>query len=138
MSDKAAGQKTRSPEGCDENGPAAALLVGYVSIQICALLAPCRRPILIATKAMLVTGQDTGSIFEAALIQEFWSPCITCGYNRRPGSYALLNNANGWGRSVLRLKRVLNRFAVASPYLRDEKPSLLTKLIQQFEPIIVA
>src|ERR1700741_3729578 len=48
MSDKAAGQKTRSPEGCDENGPAAALLVGYVSIQICALLAPCRRPILIA------------------------------------------------------------------------------------------
>jgi hypothetical protein len=23
MSDKAAGQKTRSPEGCDENGPAA-------------------------------------------------------------------------------------------------------------------
>jgi hypothetical protein len=27
------------PEGGDENGPAAALLVGYVSIQICALLA---------------------------------------------------------------------------------------------------
>jgi hypothetical protein len=25
------------PEGCVENGPAAALLVGYVSIQICAL-----------------------------------------------------------------------------------------------------
>jgi hypothetical protein len=25
MSDKAAGQKTRSPKGCDENGPAAAL-----------------------------------------------------------------------------------------------------------------
>jgi hypothetical protein len=47
------------PQGCDENGPAAALLVGYVSIQICALLAPCRRPILIATKAMLLTGQDT-------------------------------------------------------------------------------
>src|ERR1700761_6381866 len=37
------------PEGCVENGPAAALLVGYVSIQICALLAPCRRPILNAT-----------------------------------------------------------------------------------------
>ncbi|HXM03421.1 MAG TPA: hypothetical protein VN939_12505, partial [Chthoniobacterales bacterium] len=47
------------PEGCDENGPAAALLVGYVSMQICALLAPCRRPILIATKAMLLMGQDT-------------------------------------------------------------------------------
>jgi hypothetical protein len=25
----------RGPEGCDENGPAAALLVGRVSIQIC-------------------------------------------------------------------------------------------------------
>jgi len=47
------------PEGCDENGPAAALLVGYVSMQICALLAPCRRPIFIATKAMLFMGQDT-------------------------------------------------------------------------------
>ena len=34
------------------------------------LLAPCRRPILIATKAMLVTGQDTGSIFEAALVED--------------------------------------------------------------------
>jgi hypothetical protein len=28
MSDKAAGQKTRSSEGCVENGPAATLLVG--------------------------------------------------------------------------------------------------------------
>jgi len=27
----------RGPEGCLENGPAAALLVGYVSIEICAL-----------------------------------------------------------------------------------------------------
>ena len=27
MSDKAAGKKARSPEGCDENGPAAALLL---------------------------------------------------------------------------------------------------------------
>src|ERR1700760_226342 len=40
----------RGPEDCVENGPAAALLVGYVSIQICALRAPCRRPILNATK----------------------------------------------------------------------------------------
>src|SRR5580704_748007 len=45
----------RGPEGCVENGPAAALLVGYVSIQICALFPPvrlrppCRRPILNAT-----------------------------------------------------------------------------------------
>jgi hypothetical protein len=30
------------PEGCDENGPAAALLVGHVSIQICS--APCALP----------------------------------------------------------------------------------------------
>jgi hypothetical protein len=49
------------PTGCDENGPAAALLVGYVSIEICALLAPCQRPILIATKYMLFRGQDTNA-----------------------------------------------------------------------------
>jgi hypothetical protein len=49
MSDKAADQKRRSPEGCDENGPAAALLISHVSIQICSFVAPCRRPILIAT-----------------------------------------------------------------------------------------
>ena len=49
MSDKAAGQKARSPEGCDENGPAAALLLSHVSIQVCSFVAPCRRPILIAT-----------------------------------------------------------------------------------------
>src|ERR1700726_4510616 len=47
------------PEGCDENGPAAALLVGHISIQICPLLTPCRRPILIATKGMLFRRQDT-------------------------------------------------------------------------------
>src|ERR1700731_4413230 len=55
MSDKAAGQKARSPEGWDENGPAAALLLSYVSLQISSFLPPvrlgppCRRPILIAT-----------------------------------------------------------------------------------------
>jgi hypothetical protein len=43
----------RGPEGCVENGPAAALLVGYLSIQICALLAPCRRPILNPTICQL-------------------------------------------------------------------------------------
>jgi hypothetical protein len=40
MSDKAAGQKTRSPEGCDENGPAAASLLSHVSIQICSFAPP--------------------------------------------------------------------------------------------------
>src|SRR5262245_12113811 len=49
MRDKAAGRKTRGPEGYDENRPAAALLLGHVSIQICSLVAPCRRTILIAT-----------------------------------------------------------------------------------------
>src|SRR5271166_5814836 len=53
------------PEGCDENGPAAALFVGHVSVQICSLLPPvrlgppCRRPILIATKYLVFRGQDT-------------------------------------------------------------------------------
>src|SRR6202045_2501225 len=55
MSNKAASQKARIPVGCDENGPAAALLLSHVSIQICSFLTPvrlgppCRRPILIAT-----------------------------------------------------------------------------------------
>jgi hypothetical protein len=34
------------PEGCVENGPAVALLVGYVSIQICALSASPARTAL--------------------------------------------------------------------------------------------
>jgi hypothetical protein len=33
--------------------------IGYLTIRICAHLAPCRRPILIATKATLLMGQDT-------------------------------------------------------------------------------
>ena len=49
----------RGPEGCVENGPAAALLVGYVSIEICALLAPCRRPILNATTPPLYARRCT-------------------------------------------------------------------------------
>jgi hypothetical protein len=60
MSDKAAGQKTRSPEGCDENGPVVWQLPDHVSIQIRSFVAsgsrpaaagqpPDRRPILIAT-----------------------------------------------------------------------------------------
>src|SRR5271157_2387647 len=49
----------RGPEGCVENGPAAALLVGYVSIEICALLASCRRPILNATTPPLYARQYT-------------------------------------------------------------------------------
>src|SRR5260370_38866962 len=36
-----------------KNGPAAAVLVGYRSTQICALLTPCRRPILNATICQL-------------------------------------------------------------------------------------
>ena len=48
--------------------------IGHVSISICSVSRvrqpPDRRSILIATKAMLVTVQDTGSIFEGALIEE--------------------------------------------------------------------
>ena len=45
----------RDPQGCDENGPTAALLLSHVSIKICSFLGPvrlgpsCWRPILIAT-----------------------------------------------------------------------------------------
>src|SRR5260370_554708 len=49
----------RGPEGCVENGQTAALLVGYVSIEICALLAPCRRPILNATTSPLYVRRYT-------------------------------------------------------------------------------
>ncbi len=69
----------RGPEGCVENGPAAALLVGYVPHQFlitaaenrsgtiaktgagCALLAPCRRPILNATPSPLYARRCTSS-----------------------------------------------------------------------------
>jgi hypothetical protein len=66
----------RGPEGCFENGPAAALLVGSVPHQFegrrgksdrhkpktgagCALLAPCRRPILNATTSPLYARRYT-------------------------------------------------------------------------------
>jgi hypothetical protein len=39
--------------------PAAALLVGYVSIELCALLAPCRRPIFNATTSPLYVRRHT-------------------------------------------------------------------------------
>jgi hypothetical protein len=42
---------------------AAALLVGYVSIQICALLAPCRRPILNATICQLHMRRCTSTAY---------------------------------------------------------------------------
>jgi hypothetical protein len=57
------------PEGCDENGPTAALLVGYVSIED--TLPPRALPaaLLIATKYLLFRGQDTRSlIFTVVLI----------------------------------------------------------------------
>ncbi len=63
-------------KGCDENGPATALLVGHIPhhfgtggrkpigqkrkmVRDAPLLAPGRRPILFATKYMLFRGQDT-------------------------------------------------------------------------------
>src|ERR1700680_2873618 len=67
----------RGPEGCLENGPAAALLVGYVSIEICVLLAPCRRPILNATTSPLyarryTSGTDPNELRESLF--DFLSP----------------------------------------------------------------
>ncbi|MGA7128205.1 MAG: hypothetical protein WBZ19_17975, partial [Chthoniobacterales bacterium] len=60
------------PEGCDENGPAAALLVGYVSIKICASSA-LPAAILIATKATLFMGQNTGMhAIELPIIRELF------------------------------------------------------------------
>src|ERR1700726_4196942 len=59
----------RGPEGCVENGPAAALLVGYVSIEICALLAPCRRPILNATTSPLYARRCTRYLLRSITIK---------------------------------------------------------------------
>ena len=73
MSDKTASQNPRSPKGCDENGPAAALLVGHVSIQICSLVAPCRRPILIATP---LTDVGKGSAKRANHLLETFAPLL--------------------------------------------------------------
>jgi hypothetical protein len=44
--------------------------IGHASIQICSASRALRLPILIATKAMLVTGQDTRSVFDGALVEE--------------------------------------------------------------------
>src|SRR6201982_3485674 len=101
------------PEGCDENG-AAALLVGYVSIQICALLAPCRRPILIATKAMLFTGQDTNE-------RPTDNPLIL---PRRPGIFelfSLLSQQVNAGRAVVYSNRLTpdNRARIVCQSLAD-------------------
>ena len=60
-------QLTDGPEGCDENGPAAVpRLRDRLRIDLdmrplppVRLGPPCRRPILIATKATLFMGQDT-------------------------------------------------------------------------------
>jgi hypothetical protein len=78
MSDPAAAgqpnQKTRSPEGCDENGPAAALLLSHVSIKICSFVVPCRRPILIATPLPRSLTWCTSARFSSSAAYE----CASC------------------------------------------------------------
>ena len=71
------------PEGCDENGPAAALLVGHVSIQICSAptASPARTALPTAhfdrNKYMLFRGQDTRTrTLSPALEQPHGSPAI--------------------------------------------------------------
>src|ERR1700731_4468154 len=79
------------PEHGDENGPAAALLVGHVSIQICSLHPPvrlgppCRRPILIATKYLVFRGQDT----RAFTPDTGWKLMLHCSSIRRAMSSGL-------------------------------------------------
>src|SRR5580704_6578742 len=84
----------RGPEGCVENGPAAAMLVGYESIQICALLPPCRRPILNATTSPLYARPCTRFVsFSEELTKQFFrtflrllqsqTPTLLCRQDRR-------------------------------------------------------
>src|SRR5258705_5167191 len=92
MNDKAAGQKTRSPEGCDENGSAVALLLSHVTIQICSFGAPCRRPILIATPLPQSLTWCTSYMVELPRRRrELFSTDGRCGAGRagRPGGLDL-------------------------------------------------
>jgi hypothetical protein len=53
--------------------------IGHVSVQICSLLAPCRRPILIATKYLVLRGQDTSLVTrEPASIPQGCNPVDGC------------------------------------------------------------
>lgn len=61
------------PEGCVENGPAAVPRPrdrSRINLDMLRSSRLAQRPILTATKAVLVTGQDTRSIFQSALIEE--------------------------------------------------------------------
>ena len=113
MSDKAGGRKTRGPEGCDENGPAAALLLGHVSIQICFLRRPpCRRPILIATP-----------LYQSRT----W--CTRVVRSRGDGVYAF-DDAGGWriGASASRLpSRHGGTEPISTPRKRPSGVRTLTK-----------
>src|ERR1700730_13700482 len=72
----------RGPEGCVENGPAAALLVGYVRRGGCALLLPvrlgppCRRPILNATMSSLYERRYTRGCGVGELMR--LDRCVAC------------------------------------------------------------
>src|SRR6476620_7644706 len=95
MSDKAVGQKARSPECGDQNGPAATLLLSHISIQICSFLSPvrlgppCRRPILIATplpqsltwctRAVRLTMKSSARLQRAEL--SFYDGCLLTSYS---------------------------------------------------------
>src|ERR1700693_2145755 len=69
------------PEGCDENGPAAALLVGRIGSDMLPLppvrlRPPCRRPIFLPKKYLLFRGQDTN-------IQTLLKPTVCLPLMRR-------------------------------------------------------
>jgi len=63
------------PSGCDENGLAAALRLGYSPQRGCALAAPCRQPILIATDATIFMIQGTRSELANILPHFFENRC---------------------------------------------------------------
>ena len=70
-------QNPHSPKGCDENGPAAALLIGHVSVQICSLVVrpwPDQRPILIATLLYHAQTWCTSSVGERTLTRKLNQP----------------------------------------------------------------
>jgi hypothetical protein len=56
--------------------------IGYVSIETRSLLAPCRRPILIATKYLLFRGQDTSN-------DAFFQRCCPAAVSHLPMEWIL-------------------------------------------------
>jgi hypothetical protein len=74
--------------------PSGSRRIGQVSIQICSLLTPCRRPILIATKYLLFRGQDTNiqTLLKPTVCLPLMRRCTRCGRHDEAHGFPFLRN----------------------------------------------